>query len=343
MEKEKKENKIIKGRRPQFIIFTDKDGTINLEDKQLGMILNLARTMEGIVIPVTGRTVGDIKSEFEAKKLPVPQIIVGDNGANIYSTENDEFFLRSPLNAESVHKLVSRFIELGGKPELIRYTNGKTIFTSDDKKVLAYYKKSTVSYACDNIVKAVLTEKDITKITLAGNLDIMKAINEYAKGLDFWTDMDTTKFPTIAENNYRLDVAGRNINKGKAVKMIANAIQPQYGYMCIGNGYNDLSMFRQAIMDGMTAAVMGDADPGLIAELELLEKYHTGKLVVVPAKQERANKLIYRSIKIVQQRLKEEQRAYLKEKRHPDDIKVKPQVLAPKRGRRREAYGELEL
>ena len=82
-------------KKPQFIIFTDKDGTLNLEDKQLNHILNLITTMGGMVVPVTGRTVGDIEESMREQKIKVPEIIVGDNGANIYSTSNHAFLISS--------------------------------------------------------------------------------------------------------------------------------------------------------------------------------------------------------------------------------------------------------
>ncbi len=72
-------------KRPQFIIFTDKDYTINLEDKKLNQIFHLVATIGGMVIPVTGRTVGDIEENIKEKKIRMPEILVGDNGANIYS------------------------------------------------------------------------------------------------------------------------------------------------------------------------------------------------------------------------------------------------------------------
>ena len=70
-------------RRPKFILFLDKDGTTDLEDKNLNNIFNLVSTMGGMIIFVTGRTVGDIEGELKRKGKKVPEIIVGDNGAEI--------------------------------------------------------------------------------------------------------------------------------------------------------------------------------------------------------------------------------------------------------------------
>ena len=52
-------------RRPKFVLFMDKDGTTDLNDKNLNNIFNLVSTMGGMLIFVTGRTVGDIEGELK--------------------------------------------------------------------------------------------------------------------------------------------------------------------------------------------------------------------------------------------------------------------------------------
>ena len=71
----KKTNKVEKRKRPKFIIFTDKDGTLNLEDEELNNIFTIVNSMEGMVIPITGRTVGDIQEEMKRQKIRIPEII----------------------------------------------------------------------------------------------------------------------------------------------------------------------------------------------------------------------------------------------------------------------------
>ena len=129
-------------KKPKFIIFTDKDGTLNLEDKQLNNILNLITTMQGMVIPVTGRTVGDIEESIKKQQIVMPEIIVGDNGANIYSTKNKTFLLKRQLNHEKVIDTLDDYIKNGGKPEYIRYTDGVYVYASDTKETKCrIYKK----------------------------------------------------------------------------------------------------------------------------------------------------------------------------------------------------------
>ena len=64
-------NEALQIKRPSFIIFTDKDGTLNLEDKKLNQVFTLISTMNGMVIPITGRTVGDIYGNLKENNLRI--------------------------------------------------------------------------------------------------------------------------------------------------------------------------------------------------------------------------------------------------------------------------------
>ena len=301
--------KIKKGmKRPKFIVFTDKDGTLDLEDEQLNNIFILIMAMGGMVVPITGRTVGDISEDFRKRKIILPQIIVGDNGANVYSTATNEFIIKKTLDNKKVNKIIDFFLKNGRNPNLIRYTDGSIIYASNDESVKKYYEESNTVKLSDNIEKETLKSKEITKITLAGSKEKMQNVSEYVETLEFWTDMDKTKFPKKEEDNYRLDIAQKNINKGNAVKEISSSIKPQYGYMCVGNGWNDLSMFKQAIDDGMTVAIMGNADPELIKEVEEYRKNkNKGRIIIVPRDKNKANKLIYKEAKVFQTYMRSKQ------------------------------------
>lgn len=214
-----KKNKKLKGiKKPKFMIFTDKDGTLNLEDKQLSDYFKLITVMGGMVVPITGRTVGDIKEDFRKRHIMVPPIIVGDNGANVYSNVTNQFIIKKTLEYEKVRKIIEQFTAIGGATELIRYTDGNNIYASRNKDVQNYYQKSKTTKLYQDINKKILHSRNITKITLAGPKEQMEEITKFVETLGFWTDMDKTKFPKVEEQNYRLDIAQKNINKGEAVK-----------------------------------------------------------------------------------------------------------------------------
>ena len=255
-------------KRPRFIIFTDKDGTLNLEDKKLDNIFKLIISMNGLVIPVTGRTVGDILETLKKNHLKVPEILVGDNGANIYSTSKQQFLIKKTLDNQKVKTLIDNFIATGGNQENIRLTDGSSIYAINSPDVRKYYKKSKSVKYCKDIQEALGNMPEITKITLAGTQKQMQRMAEYSHKMDFWSDIDTTKFPNANLQHYRLDIADKNINKGEAVKLINTILKPSYGYICIGNGENDISMFKQSINDGMMIGIMEDSPESLKAEMK---------------------------------------------------------------------------
>ena len=164
--------------------------------------------------------------------------------------------------------MISHFAELGGNPEMIRLTDGESIYAINNPEVQQYYKKKhTVKYGKD-IDSLLDMMPETTKITLAGTKPQMQEMAAYVDNLNFWSDIGATKFPNASYQHYRLDIADRNINKGNAVKLIYSTLKPSFGYMCIGNGENDLSMFKQAIDDGMLIGVMEDSPSSVIEEMK---------------------------------------------------------------------------
>lgn len=304
-------------KRPKFMIFTDKDGTLNLEDKQLNSIIKLINAIGGMFVIVTGRTVGDIKEEFQRKKITLPKLIIGDNGANVYWTETEDFIIRKTLDSEKIRKIIEYYLQLGGNPDLIRYTDGEGIFASSEESVRHYYDKSSVAKCIEGISDRILHSEDITKITLAGTKKQMEQMAEYVKELGFWTDMDRTKFPIRTCGNYRLDIGQKGINKGEAVKAIERYFKPQHGYICVGNGNNDLAMFKQAIDDGMEVDIMGDADSDLIEEIKRYSKSRKrGRVCIIPEDGKKANRWILKRAKLFKQ--KERERRKPNSRREPN-------------------------
>lgn len=312
-------------KKPNFLMCIDKDDTVNLNDKQLNNTFNLITTMGGMVVFVTGRTTGDIESELRKKKIKVPEIIVGDNGAVIRSTSKKVFLEKKLLEKKKVMSIINEFNKNGGNVDNIRYTDGVYIYASKQKEVEAYYKRSQNVVLYDDIYQMLQQTEDITKLTLAGSKEQMQQMAEYIKELDFWTDMDSTKFPSKKHKNYRLDIAQKNINKGEAVKWLVKMLKPRYGYACIGNGYNDIPMFKVAIDNGMIAAIVSKASPELKEEMtQYFKSKNKGKLIILPEDENLANNYILKEAKKFQTYIKtEERKRTQKEKRLPNVPRVK--------------------
>ena len=321
---------------PKFIIFTDKDGTLNLEDKQLNSIFNMITAMGGMVIPITGRTVGDIESDLIKRKIKVPEIIIGDNGANIYHTKSGEFLIQSVLEHDNISAVIEHFIEQGGNKDYIRYTNGKNIFASNTKEVKEYYKSSKMAIFNKDILKELSEARKVTKITLAGTKQQMQESAEFLQNLELWSDMNSTKFPKREYQNYILDISQRNVNKGEAVKAIVSDLKPQFGYMCVGNGYNDISMFQVAINDGMIVGVMENSPQELIEEIKQYSlNKDKGKMMVIPFDKNLANKYLLRMAKLFQSYMRTQQR---RTKRLPNLPRVDGKKIVHKKSETRDNY-----
>lgn len=280
------------------VLFTDKDGTLNLNDESFNKILMLTRKKGGLVIPVTGRTVGDIKEEWEAKKLPLPPIIIGDNGAVIYDTKKKKFIKKCELKKDKISQIIEKFIEIEGRTDLIRYTDGEKVYASKSEKVENYYESSGKVKFISNIENEVQKGKEVTKITLAGTKEQMEEMAKFIKeeNLECWTDIGETKFPTKSseDKNYRLDIVSEKVSKGNAIKIVIKMIKP-IKYMCFGNGNNDISMFKQAIDDGMYVAVVEGTDEAnkIIDEIKsYAHKLKRGKVVCILSNPNYANTAI---------------------------------------------------
>ena len=326
-------------KRPQFILFLDKDGTTNLEDKNLNHIFHLVSTMGGMVIFVTGRTVGDIEGELKQKKVNVPEIIVGDNGAVICYTKTGELVEQKTLEHEKVMQMVNNFLVNGGEKDLIRYTNGKEVFASKEKSVQKYYKGNKIVKFCDDIYETIEKAEDITKVTLAGKEELMKQSAQFVEQLDCWSDRGVTKFPKKESENYRLDIAQRNISKGDAVKSLVQKLQPHCGYICVGNGANDMSMFKTAIDDGMRVAVV-EAKRGSKEKEEMdkvfeeIRQYSQekkkGRVERVPFDRNLANQYILKKAKCFQECMARKEKQRQKPKRLPNLPRIKVEGIDTK-------------
>lgn len=77
--------------------------------------------------------------------------------------------------------------------------------------------------------------------------------------------------------------------------------------MCIGNGNNDISMFKQAIKDGMYVAVVKGTDEAnkIIDEIKsYARKLKRGKVVCISSNPNHANRAIERYAKLFEAKIK---------------------------------------
>lgn len=105
--------------------------------------------------------------------------------------------------------------------------------------------------------------------------------------------------------------------------------------MCVGNGFNDMAMFRQAIDDEMIAAIMEDATEGLIDEIQKYKKEkgkEKGNVTIIPNDKDKANQWIHRMAKVMESKMNYKAPNYVKRNtRLPDVQRVKVEVVRTKK------------
>ena len=199
-------------------IITDKDGTIMI-DEELKNILEEIRTKatnaEIHIIANTGRTVADMIECLKREKIPLHYFdyIIGDNGAICLDVKGKQELFRNSMNIYDIDKVITEFLEMGGKESDIRITDGKHIYANDTEIVREYYKRNkNVVYVKDfNSLDGI----NITKLTLTGTHDkilMMKRFIEknVKKGK---THLGQTSFPKQQDNNYRIDFTRRTYKR----------------------------------------------------------------------------------------------------------------------------------
>ncbi len=127
-----------------------------------------------------------------------------------------------------------------------------------------------------------------------------------------------SKFPTGKEGNYIVDVAEKGISKGEAVKKVVEMIKPQYGYICVGNDENDVPMFKQAIDNGMLAAVMKNSPVDVIEEIKEYAKGKDGRMIIIPESKNHANEFLVRVARLFEKKIKENEKREKRENRLPN-------------------------
>lgn len=233
-------------------IFTDKDGTILLDDSLRETLKRFTEKNLGVhiyVIANSGRTVQNMINSLEEKNIPSNYFdyIIGDNGGMCFDVKNNKQLYKNVMEREVVKKVIEKFIELGGEASHIRLADGRSIYANSSETVRNYYKNSKDIVFKEDILD--LEDIDITKLTLSGTHRQINGVNKFIKENipHYRTHLGMSKFPTRKDTTYRLDFTGE-YTKGSASRQLKEKLGLD---TCIylGNDLNDLSMFSNAIED----------------------------------------------------------------------------------------------
>lgn len=265
----------------------DLDGTLNLTDRRLSVeILKLSKMGVDFIVS-TGRSNSYVVSTFRKNRILPPRYIIADNGGSIYDTRKRKYLRKTLLSTQKRKAVISEFLRLGGSLEDIRFSDGNNLFVAEDEHVRKYYANDSAIYCRKkDIVDEVLREDtDVIKITLSGKKELIGKLQEYIKeqGIECFTDAGVTAFPERKRKNVRLDITDSQMSKGEGVKFLVENLGINK-FLCVGNGMNDLSMFKYAIDTGNKVLIVKNFEGGklqkeseeLIRKTEEYAKAHGG-------------------------------------------------------------------
>lgn len=261
----------------RFCMF-DLDGTLDLTDARLSAeILKLSRMGVSFVVS-TGRSNSYVINTCRKNNILPPKYIIADNGGSVYDTIHKKYLRKISLPVSKRRSVIEKYLELGGKTDDIRYSNGDNLYVVDDKLVRKFYENDSTAtyYSKEEIVENLLAEEaDVTKITLVAQRKLMDELVRFIQENDIkcFPDGGNTKFPEKSRHNYRLDITDGETSKGDGVKFLVEHLGIDT-FMCIGNGQNDFSMFKYAIDTDNQAVIVRNYENGemLHESQELVEK-----------------------------------------------------------------------
>ncbi len=284
-----------------YIVFSDKDGTLDLDTeegcKTLAEAINLIEgKSNGLFVITTARPAGEIVKILEDKGIPVPKYIIGDNGF-IYNTIDETYVTEERLPKEEMLDLINDMVTSGkaGKDE-IEFSTGDVVVLQDcpyTAKSKAYERKLGTRIFSQDVVQSLSdTEKEILSLSLrVSSVQAVEEIREYIENNHLKVQLN---YQSLDDGNYSVDLAPSGIHKATSVlKLSQLAINGDKKredirgkFTTIGDGTNDITMLTAAYAHGENA-VIADKDSEeskeLKAELENAikpyEGFKTGELV----------------------------------------------------------------
>lgn len=284
-----------------YIVFSDKDGTLDLDTEEgckiLAEAINLIEgKSNGLFVITTARPAGEIVKILEDKGIPVPKYIIGDNGF-IYNTIDETYVTEERLPKEEMLDLINDMVTSGkaGKDE-IEFSTGDVVILQDcpyTAKSKAYERKLGTRIFSQDVVQSLSdTEKEILSLSLrVSSVQAVEEIREYIENNHLKVQLN---YQSLDDGNYSVDLAPSGIHKATSVlKLSQLAINGDKKredirgkFTTIGDGTNDITMLTAAYAHGENAVIAdknSEESKELKAELENAikpyEGFKTGELV----------------------------------------------------------------
>lgn len=253
-----------------YIIFSDKDGTLDL-DSQEGCeqlkqaILKIENEDNGLFVITTARPAGEIVAILNDKKIPVPTYIIGDNGF-IFNTLENRYLTTERLPKNSIQDLVNVLIKSNyATKDTIEFSTGDVVYLQDceyTKNAKAYEKELGTRIFSENILDCLnSSQKDLLSISFrVSSIEAVKTIKKY---ISENTPEVQLNYQSLDDGNYSIDLTPAGIDKAYAVLKLSqltitgdesrNDIRGHFSV--IGDGTNDISMLTMAYAFGAQAVI----------------------------------------------------------------------------------------
>lgn len=253
-----------------YIVFSDKDGTLDLESeegcKKLGEAISLMEEKSnGLFVITTARPAGEIIKILQDKCVPVPKYIIGDNGF-IYDTQNEKYITEERLPKSDMLNLITDMIEKGqASKDEIEFSTGDVVVLQDcpyTTKSKAYERKlGTRIFSKDVIQSLKDTEKEL--LSLSFRVSSIQALDEIRSYIDTNNLGVQLNYQSLDDGNFSVDLAPAGIHKATSVlklsQLTLNGDKSREDirghFTCIGDGTNDITMLTAAVAHGENAVI----------------------------------------------------------------------------------------
>lgn len=222
------------------IIFSDMDGTIidlnkvkHTHDKEM---LHKLHEHEHLIAFNTGRNLQEALFSVNEHQFPYDYLVL-NNGAHIVDNKGNELF-KKVIPGDIGKKIIEYCMSIKGI-YVFFYDGKKTIGYSDNKS----YEHVPAGVVENNQINFIEEYKKVKEFDILAlhqkdeGIENLKKIQQYIK----------EKYGEYADsclNLHYLDITASGCSKGSGIKTLTELLNKELETYCIGDSYNDISMFE---------------------------------------------------------------------------------------------------
>ena len=222
------------------IVFIDIDGT--LVNKRKHITLRTKKAIKRIidkniyVVLTSGRDI--LHTIDKSKRALASSIVIASSGAQIYDYKQKEMLYSNEIDKETISKIW----DYCNKKEIgiiIKTLRGKYI----NKFLIGKDKENSILITSKKELNNIETSQIIL---ISSNLELMLKTKKYLSKKNLLINKYSDSLLEKENSRYILDINNQNVSKGIAIKILLKKLGlKKEESLCIGDYYNDLSMFRE--------------------------------------------------------------------------------------------------